>query len=94
MTKGGFLFNGYCLPFLQVFTPLATREAIGVFRAATECGCGPTKGSESPLATEVRGVSLLLVPYRADGEAEIAELIRTGAEMTLNAAHYQTAIRI
>ena len=26
--------------------------ATEVFRAATECGCGPTKGSESPLATE------------------------------------------
>ena len=25
--------------------------ATGVFRAATECGCGPTKGSESPFAT-------------------------------------------
>ncbi len=29
--------------------------ATGVFRVATECGCGPTKGSESPLATEDRG---------------------------------------
>ncbi len=26
--------------------------ATGVFRVATECGYGPTKGSESPLATE------------------------------------------
>ena len=26
--------------------------ATGVFRAATECGCGSTKGSEFPLATE------------------------------------------
>ena len=27
-------------------------EANGVFRAASESGCGPTEGSESPLATE------------------------------------------
>ena len=30
-------------------------EATGVFRVATECGCGPTKGSEYPLATEDTG---------------------------------------
>ena len=24
----------------------------GVFKVATECGCGPTKGSKSPFATE------------------------------------------
>ena len=41
--------------------PLAAREATGVFREATECGFGPTKGSESPLATEVRGVSLIFL---------------------------------
>ena len=29
-----------------------SKKATGVFRAATECGCGPTKGSESPFATE------------------------------------------
>ncbi len=34
-------------------TPLPTR-ATGVFREATECGFGPTKGSESPFATEAR----------------------------------------
>jgi len=28
--------------------------ATGVFREAKECGFGPTKGSESPLATEGR----------------------------------------
>ena len=28
------------------------REATEVFRVATECGCGLTKGSESPLTTE------------------------------------------
>ncbi len=33
-------------------TPLPFRGATGVYRAATECGCGPTKESESPLATE------------------------------------------
>ena len=27
------------------------REATEVFRVATECGCGLTKGSESPLTT-------------------------------------------
>ena len=32
--------------------PSPDNGATGVFRAATECGCGPTKGSESPLATE------------------------------------------
>ena len=30
------------------------KGATGAFRAATECGCGPTKGSESPFATEGR----------------------------------------
>ena len=34
-------------------TPLPNR-ATGVFRESTECGFGPTKGSESPLATEGR----------------------------------------
>ena len=38
---------------LTHYTPLANR-ATGVFRGTTECGCGPTKGSESPLATECR----------------------------------------
>ena len=28
------------------------REATEVFRVATECGCGLTKGSESPPTTE------------------------------------------
>ena len=32
--------------------------ATGVFRVATECGCGPTKGSESPLATEGSDVAV------------------------------------
>ena len=39
--------------------PLAAREATGVFREATECGFGPTKGSEFPLATEGDGEGLL-----------------------------------
>ena len=30
--------------------------ATGGFREATECGCAPTKGSESPFATEGKGV--------------------------------------
>ena len=29
-------------------TPTALHEATGVFRAVTECHCGPTKGGESP----------------------------------------------
>ena len=37
----------------SVSTPLPKR-ATGVFREATQCGFGPTKGSESPLATEGR----------------------------------------
>ena len=37
---------------------LPTR-ATGVFRGTTECGSGPTKGSESPLATEESGRGLL-----------------------------------
>ena len=37
-----------------LFKPLAIEgEATGVFRVATECGYGPTKGSESPFATLV-----------------------------------------
>ncbi len=41
------------------------RKATGVFRVVTECHCGPTKGSESPFATE----DLVLIaigtrPYR------------------------------
>ena len=37
-----------------LFKPLAIEgEATGVFRVATECGYGPTKGSESPFATVV-----------------------------------------
>ena len=39
----------------NVTTPRPTREATGVFREATECGFGTTKGSETPLATEVKG---------------------------------------
>ncbi len=37
-------------------TPLPNEvsRATGVFREATECGFGPTKGSESPFATEAR----------------------------------------
>ena len=43
----------------EVITPLANR-ATGGFRDATECGNGPTKGSEFPLATEFgQGVSLI-----------------------------------
>ena len=43
------------------YAPLALR-ATGAFRVVTECHYGPTKGSESPLATvgRVRGVSPLL----------------------------------
>lgn len=36
----------------DVPVPIHPRRATGVFRGATERGCGPTKGSESPLATE------------------------------------------
>ena len=35
---------------LETILSLPTR-ATGVFRVATECGCGPIKGSESPFAT-------------------------------------------
>ena len=34
------------------------REATEAFRVATECGCGLTKGSKSPLATEVNQTGL------------------------------------
>ena len=50
----------------KVITPLANR-ATGGFRDATECGNGPTKGSEFPLATEFgQGVSLknLIIGYQ------------------------------
>ena len=42
--------------FSKVSTPLPNKvsRATGVFREATECGFGPTKGSESPFATEAR----------------------------------------
>jgi len=40
------------LILLATSTP--SSRATGAFRAATECGCGPTKGSESPFATEGR----------------------------------------
>ncbi len=33
---------------------LPPSRATGAFRTVTECHCGPTKGSESPLATEGR----------------------------------------
>ena len=39
-------------------TALAPAWAFGVFRAMTECHCGPTKGSKSPLATEGKDLSL------------------------------------
>ena len=42
--------------------PLAT----GVFRAVTECHCGPTKGRESPLSTEGRQEAVWIyksIPY-------------------------------
>ena len=39
-----------------------TQRATGVFRAATECGCGPTKGSESPLATEGKALCKWITP--------------------------------
>jgi hypothetical protein len=35
--------------------------ATGVFREATECGFGPTKGSESPFTTEF-GLGVRLLP--------------------------------
>ena len=34
---------------LSSFTPSPSPTAAGVFREATECGFGPTKGSESPI---------------------------------------------
>ena len=36
----------------QLSTQPSPKGATGVFRVATECGYGPTKGSESPFATE------------------------------------------
>ena len=41
--------------FSPLFLHLSIEGATEVFRVATECGYGPTKGSESPLATEVKG---------------------------------------
>ena len=35
-----------------MFKAAIEREATEAFRVATECGCGLTKGSESPLTTE------------------------------------------
>ena len=36
----------------RLSTQPSPKGATGVFRVATECGYGPTKGSESPFATE------------------------------------------
>ena len=43
--------------------------ATGVFRGATECGSGSTKGSESPFATETRegAVGSFFTSYNIDG---------------------------
>jgi len=51
LTSYIFLLPSYILqPFSKLF--ILFREATEVFRVATECGCGLTKGSESPLTTE------------------------------------------
>ena len=44
---------------------LPSLRATGVFRVATECGCGPTKGSESPHSRRWArmGVGLLLLLF-------------------------------
>jgi len=39
------------------------QRATGVFRGATKCGYGPTKGSESPFATEGKAGGGLLIIY-------------------------------
>ena len=54
-----FFWGNFMLSIARQFSMLwraliSAQMATGVFRAATECGCGPTKGSESPLATEDR----------------------------------------
>ena len=36
--------------------PLPLKGATGVFRVMTECHCGPTKGSDFPVATESGGL--------------------------------------
>ena len=48
----------YVSIIVQLFSnfPRLPFGATGAFRGTTECGSGPTKGSESPLATEGLGV--------------------------------------
>jgi len=51
---GQFMFQ-ILFPYFFKF-PTSHLGATGAFRGTTECGSGPTKGSESPLATEGLGV--------------------------------------
>ena len=59
------------------------KRATGVFRVATECGYGPTKGSESPFATEGPEGLKWAMPHAA-GRAEGGQRRRQDAHDDLN----------
>ena len=55
----GLVVSGYWLLTARWRTPFLPLEgATEVFRGATECGSGLTKGSDYPVATEVPGRGL------------------------------------
>jgi hypothetical protein len=53
----GSLLNINTFDFSVCF-PASHLGPTGDFRVATGCGCGPIKGSESPFATEVKGLGV------------------------------------
>ena len=57
--------------------PSIQGRATGVFRGATECGSGPTKGSNYPVATEDRGGSFVRFESMEWGIRAAFVLLRT-----------------
>ena len=66
----------------QQATQPSPKGATGVFRVATECGYGPTKGSESPFATEGKDGGGL---PKANSQQPIEEPMLAEAE--INSSH-------
>ena len=64
-----------------MFKAAIERGATEVFRVATECGCGLTKGSESPLTTEASDAR---ISYPEREQARRAASMFNGTNFTLH----------
>jgi len=78
----GSLLNINTFDFSVCF-PASHLGPTGDFRVATGCGCGPIKGSESPFATEAKGLGVgegrllqyLLSAYDIDALLQFRQLL-------------------